>query len=490
MTRQHPLRRSCITVLLLLATAATQANHNPIPAPIMEGAITIELESIVSGVNSPNVLRDAGDGTNRLFFSEQRGTVRIIDNGALLPTPFLDVSAALPANFGTPIPGFEFDERGLLGMAFHPDFAANGKFYTFTSEAVTGPGDFTVTLPLGDTFDHQSVVSEWTVDALNPNLIDPGSRRDLLRIDNPQFNHNAGMINFSPVDNMLYVAVGDGGSANDVAPGHTFPQGNGQDPRNVLGTILRIDVDGNNSANGQYGIPADNPFIDPVLDPGAEFADEIFAYGLRNPYRFNFDPLTGDLIAGDVGQGEIEEINIITAGGNFGWSLKEGSFRFDPNTGEVSIDPGGALTDGLIDPVAEYDHDEGISVIGGFIYTGSAIPELAGKYVFGDFSLGFFSPNGRLFYADLVTGVIEEFRIGFDGRQLGLYVNGIGQDADGELYVLATSDLGPLLTDDQLGLIQSTGGEILKIVPVPLPAAVWLLGSAVAALTLRGRRAA
>ena len=480
--------RAVTLACALGCSTAVDAGHDPIPTPIAHGAITIELQSIVSGVNSPNVLTDAGDGSNRLFFTEQKGTIRVMENNVLLPTPLLDLSSRLPADFGSPVAGFEFDERCLLCLAFHPQFDTNRKFYTFTSEAVNGAADFSVTLPHGETFDHQSVITEWTADAVNPNVVDDSrGGRELLRINNPQFNHNGGMLNFSPHDNLLYISLGDGGSANDIGSGHSFPQGNAQDNSNILGTILRIDPDGNNSSNGNYGVPVDNPFIKPQADPGDDIPDEIFATGLRNPYRFNFDPVTGELIAGDVGQGEIEEINLITAGGNFGWNLKEGSFRFDPNSGEISIDPGGPLTADLIDPVAEYDHDEGISVIGGFVYRGTAIAELTGKYVFGDFSLGFASPNGRLFYADLVSGVIEEFTIGFDARQLGLYVNGIGQDADGELYVLATRDLGPLINDQQLGLIASTGGSILKIVAVPLPAGVWLLSSALLGLASRRR---
>ena len=466
------------------SSAHTFALDDPIPNPISKGTLRIELESIATGVNAPNFLTHAGDGTNRLFFTEQSGTVRIIENGFVSATPFLDVSSRLPTDFGSPIPGFDFDERGLLGAAFHPKFADNGKFYTFTSEALSGPADFSVTLPIGESFNHQSVVAEWTVDAGNANIIDTSSRRELLRIDNPQFNHNAGMINFGH-DGNLYIAVGDGGNADDVGLGHTFPHGNGQDPRNVLGTILRIDADGANSNNGQYGVPGDNPFFGGAADPGDEIPNEIFATGFRNPYRFSFDSATGDLIAADVGQDQIEEVDLVTAGGNFGWSLKEGSFRFDPNTGDISVDLGGALTDGLIDPLLEYDHDEGLSVIGGFVYNGTEIPELQGKYVFGDFSTGFFSPGGRLFYGDLSTGVIEEFIIGNDDRSLDLFVTGFGTDAEGEIFLLASSDLGPLIAG-QL----STGGQILKLVPapVPLPAAFWLFGSAICAVVLRRRQ--
>jgi hypothetical protein len=186
--------------------------------------------------------------------------------------------------------------------------------------------------------------------------------------------------------------------------------------------------------------------------------DEIYAYGFRNPWRFSFHPLTGDLIVGDVGQNDIEEIDIVLAGGNYGWNLKEGTFRFDPATGTVNNDLSDLPPD-LIDPVAQYDHDDGITAIGGFVYYGSAIPELMGKYVFGDFSLSFFLAEGRLLYADLKTGLIEEFIIGSDDRNLGLYVKAFGQDADGELYLLAGTNLGPF----------GAGGTVLKIVGLSTP---------------------
>ena len=446
--------------LLIASHANAFTPENPIEAPIAKGNIAIELETFASGLASPNFLTHAGDDSNRLFVVEQPGQIRIVENGAVLPTPFLDVSTSQDfPQLG--LFGLDFDERGLLGLAFHPDFANNGKLYTFMSENINAPADFGQA-PV-DRLTHQSVVTEWQVDNANQNLVDPTTRRDLLRIDNPQFNHNGGAINFGH-DGNLYIAVGDGGAANDDAPGHGA-DGNGQNPTNVLGTFLHIDVDGSTSANGQYGIPDNAPFADPTADPSDTIPDEIFAYGFRNPYRFSFDSETGELITGDVGQGAIEEIDIVTAGGNFGWRLKEGSFAFDHTTGAVSDDLSG-LPGGLIDPVAEYDHDEGISVIGGFVYRGSAIPELFGKYIFGDFSTAFGTPLGRLFYADLDTGLINEFMIGLGDRALGLFVKGIGQDADGEIYVLADAGLGA----------NSLEGVALKLVaaPVPIPAAIWL----------------
>ncbi len=427
---------------------------DPIPTKIAKGNIEIELETVAIGLASPVYLADPNDGTGRLFIVDQPGQIRIYQNGFLRNKPFLDVSDRIVSLgfFGTLNPFKDFDERGILGVAFHPDFSTPatigfGKIYTYTSEPNNFVADFTVSMPAGVAFDHQAIITEWAVDSSDPNVIDKSTRRELLRIDEPQFNHDGGMVAFGP-DDYLYISLGDGGSANDDANGHGTI-GNGQDPTNVLGSILRIDVDGSDSVNGAYGIPADNPFVSDSTIP-----DEIYAYGFRNPWRFSFDSVTGDLIVGDVGQNDIEEVDTVISGGNYGWNLKEGSFRFDPNTGTVNNDLSG-LPGELIDPNAEYDHDEGSTVIGGFVYRGSEIPELVGKYVFGDFSRGFFSPDGRLFYADPATGwEIKELIIGLDDRALGLYLKAFGQDSSGELYVLAGTNLGPF----------SNLGKVLKIV--------------------------
>lgn len=474
MSPQKMIMHIGVALSFALATGNTFAFDpaDPIPDPIVKGSMVIELEFISDAI-SPNWLTHAGDGTDRLFVVEQPGFISIIEGGVKLATPFLDVSSRQPA---LGLFGLDFDERGLFGLAFHPDYATNGKLYTFTSEPITAPADFAQ--PPVDALSHQSVIAEWMVDPGDANMVDPGSRKELIRIDNPQFNHNGGAMNFGP-DGNLYISVGDGGGGNDDDPGHG-PQGNGQNPTTVLGTILRIDVDGSNSANGQYGIPVLSPFNNPATDSTGEIPDEVFVYGFRNPFRFSFDSETGDLIVGDVGQGDIEEVDIVTAGGNFGWRTKEGSFAFDHTTTMVSDDLSG-IASGLIDPVLEYGHDEGISVIGGFVYRGSAIPELVGKYIFGDFTDGgFTTPGGRLFYGDLDTGLIQEFIIGLDDRALGLFVKGFGQDADGEIYVLADLSLGA----------NSTFGEVLKIeaAPVPVPAALWLFGSALGALAVRRRR--
>jgi hypothetical protein len=323
-----------------------------------------------------------------------------------------------------------FDERGFLGLAFHPAFATNGLLYTYTSEPVAGAADF-VTLPPGAVADHQTVVTEWRVpDPADPAaVVDAASARELMRIDQPRFNHNAGALAFGP-NARLYIALGDGGGADD-------PNGNGQDAGTPLGALLRIDPLGASSGNGRYGIPPDNPF---VADPAA--LGEVFAYGFRNPFRFSFDRATGELWVGDVGQNAIEEVDRVVAGGNYGWSTKEGSFLFDPNGGGAGFVTVQQPVPGLIDPVAEYDHDEGTAVIGGFVHRGAGMPSLAGRYVFGD---SFHGPSGggRLFYLD--DGVVREPLLE-GGEPFGLVLLGFGEDAAGELYALANETGTPFGT--------------------------------------------
>jgi len=432
----------------------------PIAERIAPSPVQIDLEVVASGLTSPVTLEPDPAGSDRLYIVDQAGLVRVVQQGQLLEEPFLDVRDLLvqPLGFLGSFDVNDFDERGFLGLAFHPKFAAPQspgylRLYTYTSEPVNGPADFTIDLP-PEEMNHQSVVREWQVDPGSGN-VDPSSSRVLLRIDEPQFNHNAGHLAFGPDDGYLYIAIGDGGGANDTSPGHGT-DGNGQNINTVHGSLLRIDptdpalTTGSAdpaSANGAYRIPADNPFV------GVDGVDEIYAYGFRNPYRFSFDRRSGLLIVADVGQGNVEEIDIVRKGGNYGWHLKEGSFMFEPEAGGVGLpfdDPG------LIDPVAEYDHDDGISVIGGFTYYGATVPELWAQYVFADFSLGFFSPNGRLFVADLFTGQIQELLIGPSRDSLGLFVKGMGQDHQGEIYVLASTALGPY----------GDTGVVLKIVPL------------------------
>lgn len=469
-----------------LAAPAAAAFVNPIAQRVPVGPLTVGLETVVSGLISPVAFIPANDGTGRSFVVEQTGQIRIVKNGVQQAQPLADLSSRL-----VPLVPF-YDERGLLGMALHPSFAQNGKFYTYTSEPVSGQADFTVPIPAGEVMNHQSVVTEWRVDPANPNRVDPSSRREIMRIDEPQFNHNAGALAFGP-DKNLYISLGDGGSADDqngipqgdpwgpaTRNGHA-PEGNGQNLQTVLGKILRINVDGQGkaSANGAYSIPTDNPFA----ASGDGKLDEIYAYGFRNPFRMEFSA-DGRLFASDAGQENVEEFNQVVPGGNFGWHVKEGTFLFNPN-GTVPLDstvtvpasPG--VPAGLIDPLFQYDHDDGYAAIGGFIYNGTALPELAGKYIFGDLSADLDEGEfGRLFAGDPATG--EFFALLED--ELPGFLKGFGMDENGELYALISQELGP----------QGTTGMILRLVaaqePIPEPAAPTLFGLGAAALAMSRRQ--
>ncbi len=418
-------------VLLVFALSAL-ALGNGFSWAIPKGDKKVFITPIASGLVSPVGLTHAGD--DRLFVVDQAGQIRVIDHTGLRPTPFLDLSSKMVAlRTGS-------DERGLLGLAFHPNFAQNGKFYVYYS----APG-----APAG--WNHHSVISEFKVLPSDPNRADPDSERILLTIDQPQSNHNGGHLAFGP-DGYLYVSSGDGGGANDTGIGHNPQIGNGQDTTTLLGKVLRIDVD-HQDPGMQYAIPPDNPFYGSTTD-----RPEIYAWGFRNPYSFSFDR-GGDhqLFLGDVGQNLVEEVDIVVKGGNYGWKAKEGTLTFDPNLPQT----------GYIDPIAEYYHPEGTAVIGGFVYRGTDIPYLEGTYVFGDLSKPPFStPAARLFYLREVSpGQFEvvEFQVGPNDEGLGqVFLKGIGEDARGELYLLVSSVLGP----------SGSAGEVWRLSPVPEPASL------------------
>lgn len=439
---------------------------NPFTSTIAKGALAVETQVVVDNLPCPLGVVFPDDGTGRMFVFDQTGLVKVVQQGGVLPAPLLDVSARL-VPLGVQGPG-SYDERGLLGFALHPNFATNHKVYTHTSETTGTQADFTVSIPVDRGFDHQEVITEWTISSGDPNLIDPASRRVLLRIDKPQFNHNGGSIRFGP-DGFLYIGLGDGGGANDAdgipffgkpTVGHGV-EGNAQKTTVALGKILRIDVDGTNSANGQYGIPADNPFV------AGGGLGEIYLFGLRNPYSFSFDTAGGNLYVADVGQNMIEEIDVISAaqkGANLGWNIKEGTFNFESfgtNAGSVMTTPVRPIPAGVVDPVGQYDHDDGSAIVGGFVYHGAA-PELAGKYVFGDFG-GFSGPSGRLFYLD--GSEVKEFILGNPDRKLNLWVKGFAQDLSGEIYVCGSGTLGPA----------GTTGQVLKLIPLRNAARDWAM---------------
>ncbi|HOX02373.1 MAG TPA: PQQ-dependent sugar dehydrogenase [Candidatus Paceibacterota bacterium] len=430
---------------------------------IPNGNIAILLQPIATGLAAPDYAISPPGDTSRLFVVEQNGLLRIIQNGILLPGSALDIQSRVQPPL---VPTNPNDERGFLGLAFHPGFnnpASPGfrTLYTYNSEPIPAETTPTYPVPTTATNNYQNVVNEWKISATDANLVDPASRREVISFGKNAGNHNGGTIAFGP-DGYLYLALGDGGNANDVGPSHIEPGGNAQNLGTPLGKMLRFDPlnpalnptsPDPVSANGQYRIPTTNPFQGPGQAP------EIYAYGLRNPYRFSFDRANGDLILADVGQNNIEEIDRIVLGGNYGWAIKEGDFLFNRTdgpsgpAGTIGAPPGNRSPGspvGLIDPITgilgtlEYDHNEGISITGGFVYRGTAIPELFGKYIFGDLALHRVPvrADGRMFYADLQTGQIQAFSLPQFGTGIlpnGLTVHGFGEDADGELYALVTN---------------------------------------------------
>lgn len=334
----------------------------------------------------PVDIQDPGDG--RLLVVEQRGVIRIVQDGIVLPEPFLDLRDRV---------GAFANEQGLLGLALHPEYASNGRFFV----------DYTDLN--GDT-----VISRFEVSS-DPNRADPSSETVLIHFDQPYANHNGGEVVFGP-DGYLYIGSGDGGSAGD-------PQGKGQSLDTFLGKILRIDVD----HGDPYAIPPDNPFPS---------RPEIWAYGLRNPWRFAFDSLTGDLYVADVGQGNWEEVDFQPAGApggtNYGWNILEGTHSY-----------AGGTTEGLTPPVAEYSHDSGCAVTGGVVARDPSLPELTGVYLYGDYCSG------------LIWGLVRDATGAWQNSLLfetGLSISSFGQGRGGQIYLL---DLG---------------GAIYRLDRAPIPA--------------------
>jgi len=357
----------------------------------------VDIELVAQGLVSPVGVVSAGQDDKRLFIIDQIGKIWVVDkDGNRLSTPFLDISSKLV----TLNPNF--DERGLLGLAFHPNYKHNGKFYVYYSapRRAGGPAP-------GVLWNNLIRLSEFKVSSANENMADVNSERFLLQLDDPQANHNAGTIAFGPKDGFLYIAIGDGGGANDTPVGHVpdwyLPNagGNGQDiEANLFGNILRIDVD----SGVPYGIPADNPFV------GKTGLDEVYAYGLRNPFRFSFDSKGNhDLISADVGQLLYEEINVIKKGANYGWNVKEGFICFNAASSRTPFPncPGvDNFGNPLVDPVIvinNFNNPAGgrtTAIMGGNIYRGSDIHEFKGKYIFGTFTQTPTTANGELFIAE------------------------------------------------------------------------------------------
>ena len=417
------------------------------PSPI-GSPIAIGLKEVVTGLVSPLQLVQAPGKHGRRYIVDQVGKIWVLNpGGKLMRKPFLDISAKI-----TPLTP-DFDERGLLGLAFHPDFAKNGRFFVHYT-APPRP-----TAPAG--YNNTITIAEYR--ARNRNRADAASERILLQVDHPQFNHDGGTVAFGP-DGYLYISIGDGGGGGDDDLGHVEDWyaenagGNGQDiTSNLLGNILRIDVD----HGSPYAIPADNPFV------GKPGLDEIWAYGLRNPYRFSFD-MRGDhkLLTQDAGQELWEEVSVVVRGGNYGWNVKEGTHCFDTDNPDVSlptcpsVDP--TTGEPLRDPVIEFANagqPGGLSftVVGGHVYRGRRVPQLSGRYIYG----GATGPSldvteGRLFASKPKKSGLWTIReLLIDGTdRLDYFVKGFGQDRRGEVYVMASKILGPA----------GTTGTVFKIV--------------------------
>ena len=359
-------------------TETATASPEPLPAPDLPNPESYAWVQVSAGFVRPLLLTNAADGSGRLFVVEQAGKIMVLENGTAAAQPFLDIEFQV---------GSEGNEQGLLGLAFHPDYEQNGLFYVDYTDLA------------GNT-----VVSRFQVSA-DPNLADAGSEEIILRVDQPYANHNGGNVEFGP-DGYLYIGMGDGGSQGD-------PDGNGQSLETLLGKILRIDV----NAGSPYGIPADNPFAN-----GGGLG-EIWAYGLRNPWRFNFDSATGDLYIADVGQNQWEEIDFlpggIVGGPNFGWNYFEGTHAYEgsPLVGAA-----------LIAPVAEYDHGTSrCSVTGGFVYRGAALPAWQGVYTYADYC------SGEIF------GLMHRADGNWESRLLydpSFLITSFGADEAGELYIV------------------------------------------------------
>lgn len=397
------LTGSILSLTLVACVDDDQASYNSVRSDISSvGPMTSEAIKSTNGVapndlqvtrSFPNLsfreltnLMQVNEEKDRIFVTEQAGLIRVFpnDNQVLSADVFLDIRDRVSTNG---------NEEGLLGLAFHPEFRETGYFYVYYSSSSP----------------RRSIVSQFQSDLRNPNRVDPRTEFILMEIAQPFSNHNGGQIAFGP-DGYLYISVGDGGHKGD-------PQNNGQNLGTLLGTILRIDVD-ELSNEQNYGIPPDNPFV--KVDGARE---EIWAYGLRNPWRFSFDKSTGSLFAGDVGQNDWEEIDVIRKGLNYGWNVMEGSHCFSPQTD--------CVTTGLEFPTVEYPQSEGCAVVGGHFYQGSELPSLSGAYVYGDHC------SGKIWTLHFNGQSVIDHDMLIDSD---LSITSFGQDLTGNLYILTRND--------------------------------------------------
>jgi glucose/arabinose dehydrogenase len=386
-----------VPVIAAETMCAEPAPDQPLPA--------IALQEIAAGFHEPVHIANAGDGSGRLYVVEQEGVVRMIENGKMVPTPFLDIRDKVKSG----------GERGLLSIAFHPHYRDNGYFYVNYTER-TSLVDAAIARFKSGWSALETVVSRFKRDT--DGNVDPDSETVLLTVSQPWGNHNGGQLAFGP-DGYLYIGMGDGGAGND-------PHGNGQDQSTLLGAMLRIDVD-HEQAPLAYTIPADNPFVGNKNARG-----EIWAYGLRNPWRFSFDRQSGRLFAADVGQNTVEEIDVITRGKNYGWNIMEGDIctpGVNKQCDKTGLEP----------PIFTYRHPEGFSVTGGFVYRGTVIPGLCGAYLFGDFV------KQRIWGLRYNDGRVTTHKLLLQSE---VNISSFGEDEQAELYIAAYNS-----------------GKVMKIVP-------------------------
>lgn len=453
-------RLFCVSMIFVVSVASVTTTRPGVAENDLLPSATVDLENVTVRLRSISGGFDrltdfAPDGTGRHFVCQYDGAVFLLDTDSGASSLYLDTYSGATFN--------DLD-TAMTSIAFHPEFGAAespgfAKFYTVEPErANQGSPDFVP--DFGRNQNHQSVIYEYTVDDIAAAIFS-GTKREIMRVQQPANNHNVNDLAFDR-SGLLYIAFGDGKNDEFVAL-------NAQEKTNVYGKILRIDplgLVGTPGANGAYSIPDTNPFVGE-----ANVREEIFAYGLRNPYRINFDRLTGALYSGCIGQDDIEEINLVEAGGNYGWDLKEGSYVYHGHSSTPTVDLNGDLAraSNFIDPLFEQDHQDGATIIGGFVYRGSAISELEGRYVFADFQGNRDDdpvPNrARLFYGNVNTGDRFQFNIDIAGEPLPTRIYSIGQDDAGELYVLGESFVFK---------VEPSGGSVEPVF-LPQPTARWTL---------------
>ena len=388
---------------ILLIASGFSCKHDPVDkgettpdiTPVALPSLNIKLQLVASALQAPLYVAFPGNG--EMLAVEQTGIIKLYKNGKLSPTPFLDIRSKMVKL------GSDYDERGLLGLALSPNFKTNHKFYVYYSAPPTG------------SFDNTGTLAEFKTTA-SGDAADPNSERVLLTVQHPESNHNGGCLQFGR-DGYLYISEGDGGGAGDK---HNGTIGNGQNMNTLLGKILRIDV----NRGTTYTVPKDNPFVG-----RANTKPEIWAYGLRNTWRYSFDKATGQLFAGDVGQDTYEEVDIINKGGNYGWHITEATHCFSPATG--------CSFKGITMPIAEYSHHEGASITGGYVYNGKALTGFTGKYIFADWT-------GPIFYLQKSGSEWKRGKLVITGNHPNdLKITSFGEDPSGELYLITNEDTGP-----------------------------------------------